>query len=163
MKNRKNTFKGLILLAVISLASCGVTKDAGTTDLIEIANPVKFTIVKNGQIYVTSDDNIEHGIVVIDSEVSWSALKMKMNKPNQVIKDETVDFSREMIVGYFDKVRPSGGYSVEIVSITETAEEIVVLYKLSNPTSDAIDIRTQPFTLVSIPRTTKTVRIEPIG
>ena len=163
MKNGKNAFLGLMFLAVMSLVSCGVTKEGGTAEPVNMAASVKFTNVKSGQLHGAGGENIDRGIVIIDSDAAWIELKTKMNSSNQVITDETVDFSKDMIIGYFDKVRGSGGYSVEIMSITETADEIVVFYKPTSPEGDAIDIMTQPYTLVSIPRTMKAVRLEPIG
>ena len=162
MKNGKNSFLGLIFLALIGLTSCGAIKEGEIIEAANIATPVEFTVVKSGQLHGAGGENIERGIVLVDSEASWKALKSKMNSSNQVIQDETVDFSTDMIIGYFDKVRGSGGYSVEIVSITETAQEIVVIYKPTSPSGDAIDIMTQPYTLVSIPQTMKGIRLQSI-
>lgn len=65
-----------------------------------------------------------------------------------------VDFSREMIIGAFLGERPTSGYSIEIVGIHITEEGWVVRVQVSTPLPGValLQVLTQPYHLVKVPR-----------
>jgi hypothetical protein len=71
-----------------------------------------------------------------------------------------VDFAREMVVAVFMGSRPTGGFSVEIVSATERDGQIVVSYRERMPSSDAItaQVLTSPYHIAAIGKSDKPVR-----
>ena len=73
-----------------------------------------------------------------------------------------VDFSREMVIGVFLGTRPTAGFAVEIVGYRENGEDVVVQYRESAPSRDAItaQVLTSPYHLVVIPKRTGNVTFE---
>lgn len=73
-----------------------------------------------------------------------------------------VDFSREMVIGVFLGTRPTAGFAVEIVGYREYGEDVVVQYRESAPSRDAItaQVLTSPYHLVVIPKRTGNVTFE---
>lgn len=157
MKQRKKIIFGVLFLTCIGFTSCKVTPAVH-----EVIAPVEFDLVKEGILYGGGQENIERGLVIVSNLQEWNELKSKMNSVNQVIDTDPINFSTTMIIAYFDKVRGSGGYSVKITNITETSEELAVLYKETSPTGDAIDILTQPYVIVSVPVSLKAIRLKSI-
>jgi hypothetical protein len=73
-----------------------------------------------------------------------------------------VDFDSTMVVGIFLGARPTAGFGVEIVSAQPDAGALVVKYKETRPSRDAISAQvvTTPFHLVAVPKFEGTVRFE---
>lgn len=65
-----------------------------------------------------------------------------------------IDFEKEMVVAVFMGERPSGGYSIEIINIVRTEEEIVVAVKEKEPPADSLRTMalTQPYHIVAVKR-----------
>jgi hypothetical protein len=73
-----------------------------------------------------------------------------------------VDFNSNMVVGIFLGSRPTAGFGVEIVSAQPEDGALVVRYKETRPSRDAISAQviTTPFHLVAVPKVEGTVRFE---
>jgi hypothetical protein len=73
-----------------------------------------------------------------------------------------VDFDSNMVVGIFLGSRPTAGFGVEIVSAQPEGGALVVKYKETRPSRDAISAQviTSPFHLVAVPKFEGTVRFE---
>jgi hypothetical protein len=73
-----------------------------------------------------------------------------------------VDFNSNMVVGIFLGSRPTAGFGVEIVSAQPDGGALVVKYKETRPSRDAISAQviTTPFHLVAVPKFEGTVRFE---
>ena len=159
--NKKHRFYfGFILATIIGLQSCEtpreVIDDKPTDGLAEIVE-VSFKSIANG--YLTGDgaEEISKGGIVINSQAEWSALKTKMNSVNKTIDDPAVDFNKMTVLAYFDQIRGSGGYSVAFASISQTGNTVQTRIKMSAPKGDAIEIMTQPYSIVFIEKTDKTI------
>ncbi len=96
--------------------------------------------------------------VIIQTEAQWEALYTKMNSVNPTQKEVSIDFEQRTILAYFDQIRPLGGYAVEIVKVTEINEIITARVKFTIPEGNSIDIMTQPYSIVSIPKTKKLIK-----
>jgi len=73
-----------------------------------------------------------------------------------------VDFNTNMVVGIFLGGRQTAGFGVEIVSAQPEGAALVVKYKETRPSRDAISAQviTTPFHLVAVPKFEGTVRFE---
>lgn len=65
-----------------------------------------------------------------------------------------VDFTREMVAAVFAGTRPTGGYSVEIVSATRGGDTVTFEYREQRPSPDALltQALTSPFHIVRVAR-----------
>ena len=77
-------------------------------------------------------------------------------------KMPAVDFNTNEVLGIFLGGRPTAGFAVEIVSAQPEASALVVKYKESRPSRDAISAQviTTPFHLVAVPKFEGQVRVE---
>jgi hypothetical protein len=69
-----------------------------------------------------------------------------------------VDFTREMVVGVFMGSRPTAGFSTTIVTSTAVKEVLVIRYRETIPSRNAMtaQVLTFPYHLVAIARATVT-------
>ncbi len=153
--------KGRIIFAVaifaFSLVSC---KTPQPIDEIEFATKteIPFTGISSGYLTGNGDEGIRgHEVRTIQSENNWETLRAEMNSVNETQKEVSIDFDQNTVLAYFDEIRPSGGYAIEIVSVIETNDAVEVSAKFTKPTEAAIEIMTQPFHIVSIPKTKKRI------
>ena len=95
--------------------------------------------------------------VVVRTAAEWKAL---WNAHSATEKMPAVDFGSSMVVGVFLGTKPSDGYAVEIVAVRPTDKEVVVEFVQKQPGRGtmAAQILTEPFSLVSVPKHTGTVR-----
>ena len=116
-------------------------------------NPIAFTSVHLGTQSLIEDSRE----VTVRTASEWQAV-WKDHAPSARLP--RVDFAKNMVVGIFLGTRPTGGYSVEIVSVEATGGEIVVTYRETRPGRDAMltQALTSPVHLVSIPKQQGTVR-----
>ena len=91
--------------------------------------------------------------MVINSQSAWDALVTKMNSVNEAIEEETVDFSKVTVIAFFDQIRGSGGYTVDIVSVIKDGKKLVAKVQKTVPKGDQIEIMTQPFMIGFIEKT----------
>jgi len=112
---------------------------------------IMFTMVAQG----TNSQITESRHVVVRTADEWQALW----KAHAASAAPAVDFSKSMVVGVFVGTRPTAGYGVQITSVRQTADAIVVEYRERQPASGGMtaQVLTSPFQLVSIPRDTKKV------
>jgi hypothetical protein len=112
---------------------------------LAVLNPIAFTSVHRG----TQSRIEEPREVTIRTAAEWQTL-WNEHAPSERPR---VDFTKDMVVGVFLGTRPTGGYSVEIVSVEATGEGIVVSYRETQPARDAMltQALTSPVHLVRIP------------
>ena len=75
-----------------------------------------------------------------------------------------VDFAKEMVVGVFLGSRPNAGVTIEIVGVARKDAALVVQYRQTQPSRDAItaQVITSPYHIVALPRVEGDVRFEPL-
>ena len=153
MKKKHTLYFGFALMTLIGLQSCKTTEEVtGGQPADTLANVYPLSIKEGSSGYLTGygAEGIEEGGVVINSQEEWDALTTKMNSVNKSIKEQPIDFDRGTVLAYFDQIRGSGGYTVEIESATKTGKKIQGQIKKASPKGDAIEIMTQPFHIVII-------------
>jgi hypothetical protein len=97
--------------------------------------------------------------VVVRTEAEWTKL-WQQHAPDR--PRPAIDFSKEMVVGVFLGSRPTGGFSVAIVSATPKDGTVIVSYKESRPRPGVMtaQVLTFPFHIVAVPKTAGEVRFE---
>jgi hypothetical protein len=129
-------------------------------------NPVAFTTVHRG-----SDSQVEDAKnATVRTVTEWRALWKEHSFSLPLPK---VDFTKEMVVGVFLGMRPTGGHSVtitaiELVSVARSApgaaknDELVVTYRVEAPAPNTMVTQalTSPVHLVRLPQHKGTVRFE---
>ncbi|MDJ0645429.1 MAG: protease complex subunit PrcB family protein [Flavobacteriaceae bacterium] len=113
------------------------------------------TIAK-GELHGAGEEDIQKANLIINSNGDWNALVIQMNTVNKVsenFQELPIDFSKEMVVACFDQQRNTGGFGIEIKSIIEKDDKVLVVIERTapGPTDFATMILTQPYHLVKIP------------
>lgn len=151
----------IILLTCISffVLSCGTSKKAN--EAIEQIDEsglilVEHEIVGQGALYGGGEEQILESIIVINSKEGWLALKNKMNSTNNItdgFRIKNIDFDTHTVIACFDKVQPSGGFSIKVKTITESSSQVTVYISKKSPEMPAISVLTQPYEIVLIEKT----------
>lgn len=151
----------IILFTCISLfvLSCGTSKKANEA-IVQIDESsqtlVEHEIVGQGALYGGGEEQIEESTQVINSSEEWERLKAKMNTINNVtdgFKIKEIDFNDYTIIVCFDQVRPSGGFSLKVSTITKSPTQITVHVEKTSPNMPATSVLTQPYEIVMIEKT----------
>jgi hypothetical protein len=108
------------------------------------------TIAKGDQSNVESPTQ-----VLARTEAEWAAL---WRRHAGDAARPPVDFAREMVAGVFMGSRPNAGFSTTIVTSMEVKGVLVVRYRETIPSRDAVtaQILTSPYHLVGIAKATVT-------
>jgi hypothetical protein len=160
MKKKHTLYFGFALMTLIGLQSCKTTEEVIVEQPADtLSNVYPLSIKEGASGYLTGygAEGIEEGGVVINSLEEWNALTTKMNSVNKAIKEQSIDFDRVTVLAYFDQIRSSGGYTIQIVTATKTGKKIQAKIKKASPEGDAIDIMTQPFHIVIIQKSDEKV------
>lgn len=145
--------KRVFLFAIgVLVLSCQTSKRALTKDSL--------SVIAKGALHGAGEEGIKAQQTVIDDRVHWREFKIKMNTVNPIsdqFQNTPVDFSSEMVLVLFDKVRRSGGYVFGIDAIEETEKEIIVKIREKKPKGMTTSVLEQPFYLAKIPKTGKKI------
>src|SRR5882672_1575839 len=93
--------------------------------------------------------------IVVRSQNDWAALWSRhMRTQIAPPPPPSVDFSRDMVVALFMGERPTGGYAIDVTRIERTDAGLAVHYRTTRPDPSAMQMQvlTQPFHLVTLPR-----------
>ncbi|MEC5167404.1 hypothetical protein RCH18_003159 [Flavobacterium sp. PL11] len=131
--------KTFLLLVAITLASCG------STQVNSLSNTNLYEVITQQQYGGASIEFYE-----ILSEPS--EIKMLLNDPNLKGKINTNDLNQANFIILNMGEKPTGGYSIGISTIAETADAIVIKVKNTNPDPGSIVTQalTNPFCVVKI-------------
>lgn len=115
------------------------------------ASSVQFITVEKGVYSGIS----ERALIVVRSEDDWNMLwarhvSMTSPKPDA----PQIDFSKDMVIGVFTGLRPSGGYEAEIVKTERDEMAMTVFYREVRPSPEDIvsAVMTQPYHLIKTER-----------
>lgn len=113
-----------------------------------------------GSLYGAGDENIGQQNVVITNQANWTALINQMdlvNNTSSTFTEVNIDFANYQLLVVFDQVRATGGFSIQIDSVTETENTIEASVSMTSPGEVATMVITQPFHIVKIPISTKPI------
>ena len=157
MKNvNRAVFFGLSISILMGFAACRTTDEVSNEKPEESITETKKYPVKNiadGYLTGNEEEGIGEGGMVINSQEDWDALFTKMNSINKAIDQQFIDFNSMTVLAYFDQIRGSGGYTVDIVSVVKDGNKLVANVQKTTPKEDAIEIMTQPFMIGFIQKT----------
>jgi len=115
-------------------------------------------LISKGELFNGNYNPIRH-IEKFDNSTSWNTFVADVWSIATAPDEAIVNFDEHIVIAAFDVTQPTGGHSIDIVSITENAENIVVVIdKLNN--GDATQMPTRPYHFVKIPKTTKEIVTE---
>jgi hypothetical protein len=162
MKTQTNTLAFKIILvfiiAVFSFSSCSNNDDALFTPV-----NIEFEVIGSGMIRGAGSEEILPGNYVISNQNDWLELLNKMNSFDTNTTNEftttTINFQTHIIIAVFDELRGNPGWLIEIESIVENENNIVVDVINLNPGSIQSAMR-QPYQIVRIPITNKPIVFE---
>ncbi|MFK7783958.1 MAG: protease complex subunit PrcB family protein [Crocinitomicaceae bacterium] len=162
MKAFRFTLFSLSIITLLCSSSCDTSEELveGSVEPprhLEIEQINQAVLTGNGDEPVGSEKGY-----VIQTQTEWEDLREKMNAVNDTQGQVSIDFEESTVLAYFDKIRPNGGYSIEIVQVIESDEMIKAVYRSTAPGGVATTIMTQPFHIVNIPKTEKAVKFLPI-
>lgn len=143
------------LCITVLLSSCNNGKTG--------SNDHSLMLISMGSLHGAGKEKIPAQRTVITSEAEWEALKEKMNSVNSVsadFKNDTIDFSEEVVIAIFEPVKTTGGHSVYISETTETNEEIQIKVKTTTPEGMATTVMTQPYYLAKMKDPSKPIIFE---
>lgn len=101
--------------------------------------------------------------LVIKTEEQWREVWGKVHRLQLPMPGlPKIDFEKEMVIAVFMGEQKSGGYEIEITSVTETEEEIVVEVVERKPPPESLRtmVLTQPFHIVVVEKSPLPVRFQ---
>jgi hypothetical protein len=148
----------ILILSLILAMSCNKDDNNSQFQSTEIT----FTEIGKGELF-TSYQNNDNGInLVIDNLTDWNNLISIIDNPNNVSANFTeinIDFSAFQVIAIFDQLHNSGGWSIDVTTITENEDNLVV--NIDNlQTGDLTQIVIQPFHIIKIPINDKPIVFE---
>ena len=121
-----------------------------------------FTSLTKGNLFGNGAEGFKKENIVISSKEEWRSFLSKMDTTNKVSKafENAIDFSKEMVLVCMDKVRNSGGFSVEIITVVKEEGTFLIEIKARGP--KPMDMVTsaimQPYHIVKIKKTNKNIK-----
>jgi hypothetical protein len=134
----------------------------GKKQAVKNETPVKFSEIISGN-YSGIQDRTFVTILSEDEFVNlWSEV---FSSRSPVPEIPHIDFEQEMVIGLFMGTFSTGGYSVFVEEVTETPEQLNIHYRFKTPGKDDMVTMalSQPFQLLIIPRTTKSISFQAYG
>jgi hypothetical protein len=121
-----------------------------------------FTSLSKGSLFGNGAEGFKKENIVISSKEEWKFFLSKMDTTNNVSKtvENAIDFSKEMIIVFVDKVRNSGGFSVEIIEAVTESDAFLIKVKIKGPKPmDMVtSVMMQPYHIVKIKKTNKKIK-----
>lgn len=129
------------------------------------ASPEKTIIVHenicDGYLYGAGEEGLEAQQIIIESQEELESLLDKMSSINPTNCSDilmTIDFNEYDLIFLLDRVRGSGGHSIDVTEVSKQEELVSVEYKQQAPTGMATTVMTQPFQFVQVLKLNSEVR-----
>lgn len=148
--------KNMILILSILLTIYSCSENDNNQDFPQ---NIEFDVIYNGVLSGNGSEGITQSNMVINNTTDWQNLITQMNSSNNVsgnFSETDIDFDNYLIIAVFLEVK-ANGWEVEITNITENENSLVVSINENEFDSSVI---TQPFSIVKIRRTEKTIEFE---
>lgn len=114
-----------------------------------------FVTLSKGRMYGGGSEGFQQENIIISSEKEWTNFLTKAKVDDKI----KIDFSKNTILVIIDKVRNSGGFSVEVEKIIPKEKELEVFIKTQGPKpTDMVTMAIeQPYCVVKINKTSKKI------
>ena len=145
------------LSAVILLA--GVFMVLGGCEENKYPKALKFTVIGEGNVSGSGEENLNKQNVVITDSIQWQRLLSEMDSHRNVsssLTETNIDFDKFQLIVVIDSIRPNL-CEINIKSITENKSDISVCIE---KTSYDATVVTQPFCIVKIGKTNKNINFK---
>jgi len=121
-----------------------------------------FTSLSKGNLFGNGAEGLKKENIIISSKEEWNSFLSKIDTTNKVSEtfENVIDFSKEMIIVCVDKVRNTGGFSIEVIEILKEGNTFLVKVKSKGPkpTDMVTSAIMQPYHIVKINTTTKKIK-----
>ena len=121
-----------------------------------------FTSLSKGSLFGNGAEGFKKENIVISSKEEWKSFLLKTDTTNKISKtfENAIDFSKEMVIVCIDKVRNSGGFSVEIIEAVKEGDTFLIKVKTESPKpmSMVTSVIIQPYHIVKIKKTNKKIK-----
>ena len=121
-----------------------------------------FTSLSKGNLFGAGEEGFKKENIIISSKEEWKSFLLKIDTTNKVSEtfENAIDFSRDMIIVCIDKVRNTGGFSIEVIEVVNEGDTFLVKVKSTGP--KPMDMVTsaimQPYHIVKISTTSKEIK-----
>lgn len=115
------------------------------------------------ELYGAGEEGLEAQMIVIESQEELESLLEKMSRINPTKCSDilmTMDFSEYDLIFILDEVHGTGGFDVEISSVTKLEDLVTVTYKKTSPSGNAATVMTQPYCFQQVEKLNAEVRFE---
>lgn len=139
--------KTTLMLLVMLL--CCVAAEGAQVEFTTIARTS--TIVDGSSVGGVTDRINE---VITDQAVFEGFWNSAYSGKKPIPEAPKIDFTSEMVIAVSPGPRPTGGYDVQIVKVEDTGTtlEVTVIVKKPPPDTFVIEVFTQPYRLVKLPK-----------
>ena len=124
-----------------------------------ISQDLQFDVIYNGSLSGSGSEGVSKSNMIIDNEIDWKNLMMKMDSYNQLtgnFSETDINFNDYLIIAVFLEVK-GNGWEVEITKITEEENKLIVS---KNETMFVTSVITQPFSIVKILKNKKPIEFK---
>lgn len=120
-----------------------------------------FISISKGNLFGAGEEGFEKENSVISSKIAWKSFLKKIDSSNKVSEtfDNSIDFSKEIVVVIIDKMRNTGGYSIEVTEVVEKKDNLLVRIttKGPKPTDMVTAAIIQPYHIIKVKKTNKKI------
>lgn len=141
----------LVVSSIFFMLSCRENEENTVMNV-----PINAQMIGKGNmsVHYVSQQN-----TVITNTTDWNSLLADINTANNTsgsFTETNIDFNQFMVIAVFDEVYLNGGHSIDIITVTETSQNIEVdVEKLLH--GNATSVVTQPYHIIKIPKSAKPV------
>jgi len=157
---KKLAFLPIVLALLLSCSNDDEGSDPQPFEPYDVA----YTLVAKGSLYGNSAEGISELALVITNDISWLDLMEAINSYNDhshQFEETEIDFNDYQLLVAFEEVKPNGGWSIDIMKVTE--QELQIEVKIENlQTGNLASVHTQPFHIIKILKSDKPVVFERI-
>lgn len=139
----------MLIMTMVIIASCNSAKQKRNSDMA-------FEIIKQHAV----GGMISKDFVVVKERGEFTELfKGIYKEQNGNAQIPEINFNDYMVIALFMGEKTTGGYKITVVGVEETNKNVVVTYKETQPgPNDMVTMAlTQPYCIIKIPRTTKSI------
>jgi len=132
---------------------------SGLTPVSSAVSEVPYSTLLKG----SSSAFCDRGFYILKNESEFNSLYFKMYHGAPVIPlPPAVDFSKYVVVAVFQGDFQTGGHEIQVCRVVDSGSELKIIVNEVNPNDRAAftTISNQPFHLVKIPKTNKTISFE---
>ncbi|WP_166666209.1 protease complex subunit PrcB family protein [Myroides indicus] len=152
--------KKFLIVACLALGMTACSNDDNKQDkgfesvIITMDNVMQGSLIAKGEM--GGPYFADELFTVITNQTDWQNLIDQMNSVDPTAPETDVDFNNYEVIAVFDEGKTTGGYSIDIINITEFEKEIEVEVDRLHKGNDT-QIATKPFHIVKIPKINKPV------